>query len=80
MDPDPSASTERNDDQILRIRANKRCQIGDAVAVMQGGRSACIPRTPGLLLGAVRRGGRNLYLRDGERDCRVALQRHSVSG
>jgi hypothetical protein len=76
MYPDRSVSTEMNDDQILRIRANKSCQMGYAVAVMQCGRSA---RTPGRLLGAARRcGGPNFesYLRDRERDCRC----HSVSG
>jgi hypothetical protein len=35
MYPDRSVSTERNDDQILRIRASKSRQIGHAVAVMQ---------------------------------------------
>jgi hypothetical protein len=82
MCPDRSVSTARNDDQILRIRENKSCQIGHAVAVMQGGRSARIPRTAGRLPRAARgRGwGRNFCLRDGERDCRAAFRCHSVSG
>jgi hypothetical protein len=79
MYPDPSVSTELNDDRILRIGANKSCQMGHAVAVMHGGRSACIPRTPRRLLGAAGcRRGRDLPLCVWERDCRVAFRCHSV--
>ena len=74
-----SVSTERNDSQILRIRVNKSRQMGHGVVVMKGGRSACIPRTQGRLLGAPT-GGQNLHFRDGERNRLVAFWCHSVRG
>jgi hypothetical protein len=73
MYPDPSVSTALNRDEILSIRANKSCQTENAVAVMRGGRSACVPRTAGRLLWAARQ-GRDLHDWERERDWRAAFR------